>query len=105
VDTTTTVTDEPQAHRYVIVADGDVAGYTQYRTRPGLVAFVHTEIDQRMEGRGLGGTLISAALADARAKGLAVLPYCPFVNAYIKRHPEYRHLVPRDEWEAFGLDA
>jgi predicted GNAT family acetyltransferase len=87
----------------VISVDGEPAGFAQYRDRGELIAFVHTEIDDRFEGQGLGGRLISHALDDARARELAVLPFCPFVNAYIERHPEYVELVPADLRTQFGL--
>jgi uncharacterized protein len=105
MDATTTVRDNAPAHRYEVAVDGEVAGFVQYRARPGLIALIHTEIDGRMGGRGLGSTLIGAVLEDARAKGLAVLPFCPFANAYIKRHPEDRDLVPREYWGEFDLGA
>jgi predicted GNAT family acetyltransferase len=88
------VRDDAEHERYVINAGGEVAGFVQYRRRPQLIAFVHTEIDPAFEGRGLGGRLVGSALDAARADGLAVLPFCPFVNAYIQRHPAYGDLVP-----------
>ena len=88
------VRDNPGSQRYEIMADGVVAGFAQYRLRPGLIAFIHTEVDEAMTGRGLASTLIASALQDARARSLAVLPFCPFVNAYIQRHAEYADLVP-----------
>jgi uncharacterized protein len=97
------VADDRDGERYVISVDGKPAGFAQYRDRGELIAFVHTEIDDRFEGQGLGGRLISHALDDARARGLAVLPFCPFVNAYIERHPEYVELVPADLRTQFGL--
>jgi predicted GNAT family acetyltransferase len=103
VDTAVAVTDHPEQERYEIAADGALAGFAQYRARPGLIAFVHTEIDPRFEGRGLASQLIRAALDDSRAKGLTVLPFCPFVNGYIERHPEYADLVPDAFREKFGL--
>jgi uncharacterized protein len=103
VDTAVAVTDNEAQQRYEITADGELAGFTQYRRRPAMIAFVHTEIDPRFEGCGLGGRLVSAALDAARADGLAVLPYCPFANAYIKRHPEYVDLVPEHARAKFGL--
>jgi predicted GNAT family acetyltransferase len=99
----TTVRDNAAEERYEIAADGEVAGFVQYGLRPRLIAFVHTEIDQRMEGKGLGGVLVQGALDDARERGLAVLPFCPFVNGYIKRHAEYQDLVPEGYREEFGL--
>jgi predicted GNAT family acetyltransferase len=97
------VTNNPEEHRYEVRADGVLAGYTIYRERPGLIVFVHTEIDPRFEGRGLASRLIGAALDDSRAKGLTVLPFCPFVNGYIARHREYVELVPDAFRARFGL--
>lgn len=97
------VRDNPDEQRYEIHVDGRLGGFAQYRVRPGLLAFIHTEIDEAFEGQGLGSTLVQQALDDARAKGVAVLPFCPFVNAYIHRHPEYTDLVPETHREAFGL--
>jgi hypothetical protein len=95
--------NEPDERYEVVLSDGRVAGFTQYGRRPGLIAFVHTEIDERLEGQGLGSTLIRGALEDARAGGMAVLPFCPFVNAYIQRHREFADLVPEAYRAEFDL--
>jgi predicted GNAT family acetyltransferase len=88
-----TVDDNREEHRFEVRSDGELAGFTIYESRPGLIVFIHTEIDQRFEGQGLGSTLVAGALDAARRDGQAVLPSCPFVNGYIERHPEYRDLV------------
>jgi uncharacterized protein len=97
------VRDDREAGRFVITVDGEPAGFAQYRDRGRALAFVHTEIDDRFEGQGLGGRLISAALDDVRSRGLAVLPFCPFVRGYIARHGEYLDLVPTTQRSQFGL--
>jgi predicted GNAT family acetyltransferase len=97
------VANHPEEHRYEVRADGELAGWTIYRERPGLIVFVHTEIDQRFEGQGLASQLIRAALDDARDRELQVLPFCPFVNGYIARHREYAELVPEAFRSRFGL--
>jgi predicted GNAT family acetyltransferase len=97
------VRNNPDEQRYEAIVDGELAGFTAYHARPGLIAFVHTEVDDAFEGGGVGSTLVRAALDDARRQGLDVLPFCPFVNSYIDRHPEYAGLVPESRRQAFGL--
>jgi uncharacterized protein len=98
------VADDRENERYIAATgDGDIVGFTEYRLRPGLIAFVHTEVDDRMTGQGVGSKLIGAALDDVRAKGLAVLPFCPFVNGFVERHREYADLVPAEYRGPFGL--
>ncbi len=103
VSATITTADAAERERYEAHADATLAGILQYRRRPALIALVHTEVVPAFEGQGVGGALARAALDDARAGGIAVLPFCPFVNAYIQRHPEYADLVPANLREQFGL--
>ncbi len=97
------VVDAPERKRFEATVDGEVAGFLIYRRRPGLLALIHTEVEDRFEGRGLGGRLARFALDQARAEGLAVLPFCPFVNAWMKRHREYVDLVPAEYRANFDL--
>jgi len=87
------VVDNPERHRYELRLDETVAGVIQYATEPGAVVLVHTEVAPWAEGEGLGSTLVAGALEDIRARGLEVVPLCPFAAAYIERHPEYADLV------------
>jgi predicted GNAT family acetyltransferase len=82
--------------RYEVAVPGGLA-FTAYRLEPGRIVFTHTEVPKAAEGHGVGQELVRFALDDARARGLAVVPLCPFVAAFIERHPEYRDLVARDE--------
>jgi predicted GNAT family acetyltransferase len=88
-----TVADNPEDRRYEIFVDGARAGFATYRLSPGLIAFIHTEIDPALERQGLGTRLVRAALDDARSRGLAVRPVCPFVVDFVERNPEYADLV------------
>lgn len=87
------VTDQPQRLRYEITVDGERAGFTQYADHHGVRTFVHTEIDDRFEGMGLASRLIHDALADVRARGMTIVPQCPFVRSYVERHPEVADLL------------
>jgi len=87
------VFDDDEGSRYVIEVDGKQAGFADYRIRRGRHLFVHTEIDASFEGRGFGSTLARGALDDVAAKNGSVVPICPFIRAWIERHPDYQHLV------------
>ena len=87
------VGDNADALRYEALVDGEVAGYIAYRLQPGLITLLHTEVDPAFEGHGVGSRLVAAALDDIRSRGLSIQPFCPFVRAYITRHPEYADLV------------
>jgi thioredoxin reductase (NADPH) len=98
-----TVTDASDRRRFEIAIDGAVLGFAEYRRRPGVISFTHTEIDPAHNGEGLGTLLVKAALDTARAEGLAVLPYCPFVQGFINRHRDYLDLVPAERRAKFAL--
>jgi predicted GNAT family acetyltransferase len=100
-----TITDASSRRRFEIEVDGVVAGFVDYRRRPGVISLTHTEIDPSHEGEGLGTLLVKAALDRARAEGLAVLPYCPFIQRFIGRHREYLDLVPAERRAMFALDT
>jgi uncharacterized protein len=85
------VRNNPAELRYELVVDGHVAGEILYRTTRDAVALVHTEVSPALEGQGLASQLVSAALDDIRGRGLRVIPICPFVRAYIRRHAGVRH--------------
>lgn len=89
----TEVVDRPERNRFEILADGKVAGTATYALREKTITFSHTEVDDAYEGKGIGSTLVKAALDSARERGLTVRPACPFVKAYIERHPDYQDLV------------
>ncbi len=97
------VRDAPARRRFEIVVDGDVAGFALYREHGDRIAFTHTEVSDRYEGRGLAARLVASALDEVRARSKSVLPYCPYVRRYISRHPEYVDLVPLDVRAEFDL--
>lgn len=86
------ITDNRAASRFELAEDGATA-VAEYRLGDGTITFTHTVVPPALEGRGIGSRLVKAALEAARERGLAVVPHCLFVAAYIERHPEYRELL------------
>jgi predicted GNAT family acetyltransferase len=87
-----TVRDNPERHRFELDADGHVA-FSNYRREGGVLTVLHTEVPAALNGRGIGSALVRGLLAIARGEGLKVRPVCPFVKAYIGKHPEYGDLL------------
>jgi predicted GNAT family acetyltransferase len=82
------IRDNPDEARYEIREDGALAGFAEYRIDHGRITLRHTEIEESRSGRGLGGRLVRAALADAQRRGLAVVPVCRFVALIIRQEPD-----------------
>jgi predicted GNAT family acetyltransferase len=98
------VRDAPADHRFEVRVGDDLAGVATYRLLEGSTyAFDHTEVGPPFEGRGLADRLVTAALDEVRSRGGSVLPYCPYVRAWLGRHPAYVDLVPADDRDRFGL--
>ncbi|HET7924159.1 MAG TPA: GNAT family N-acetyltransferase [Rhodanobacteraceae bacterium] len=89
---TIAIRHEPEARRFV--ADvGDETAYITYRELDGqILELDHTYVPREFRGGGVASQLTVHALEYARERGCRVLPSCPFVAAYIERHPEYREL-------------
>ena len=86
------VRDNPAANRFELdVAGGTAVAY--YRAAPGRITITHTEVPTALRGRGIGSVLVRGALELARTQGLKVASGCPFVSAYLGKHPEFNDLL------------
>ena len=81
------VRDHREASRFELVKDGHVAFLT-YERRPDAFVLVHTEVPPGLQGTGVGTRLVRGALELARAEHRRLIVRCPFVRAYLKKHPE-----------------
>jgi predicted GNAT family acetyltransferase len=96
VETDPRVVNNPEQRRYELWLGATCAGFIDYLSEPGTILLIHTEVDPTFEGQGLGGRLVAGALDDLGARDLKVVPLCPFVRTYLRRHPEYADLVVND---------
>ena len=79
-------------HRYELTVDGHLAA-TYYEVADNIISFIHTEVPPELGGKGIGSKLVKGALDQVRADGLKVIAQCPFVKAYIDKHPDYANLL------------
>jgi len=87
-----TVTNSEEAQCFETSVDG-LRAFIAYRRFPGRIVFTHTEVPPPLEGKGLASKLARTALEFARVSHLRVVPLCPYVSSFIRKHSEYRDLV------------
>jgi predicted GNAT family acetyltransferase len=97
------IVDAPEQSRYEARIDEQVAGFVEYRRHPEVIEYNHTEVLGEFEGQGIGGTLARGVLDAAKADGKVVIPNCPFIAGWIKRHPEYGEILPVAQRARLGL--
>ena len=80
------VVDNAAAERFELVVDGQTA-FLKYERTKGRLALIHTEVPAALRGHHIGDRLVKGALDAARAEGSRIVPVCPFVRAYLQKHP------------------
>lgn len=90
----TSVIRNDDAHRYEVFYGTELAGFSVYEERGDRVVFIHTEIDESFGGKGLGSILARHAVEDVIARQRVIVAQCPFIAAFLAKHPEYdAHVV------------
>lgn len=88
------VIDNKESKRFEHHVDGNIA-FVDYILAKGKIFLTHTEVPQGLEGKGIASGLVKSVLHEVKDRDLTLVPMCPFVAAYIKRHPEWKELVLR----------
>lgn len=78
--------------RFELNIDGSLA-FIEYREKPGAIALIHTEVDPALEGKGAGTAIVEKTLEYIEGNGLKLIPLCPFVASYLKRHPGWQRII------------
>ena len=81
--------------KYTIAVDGETVGLAAVADHDNQRVFYHTEVDERFGGRGLATILVGEALEATRAEGKRVVPVCPMVADFIKKHPEFSDITDK----------
>ncbi|HUO23765.1 MAG TPA: GNAT family N-acetyltransferase [Caulobacteraceae bacterium] len=91
-ESSTGVVDNAERQRFELPVQGRIA-FADYRTRPGLVLIDHVETPVELRGGGVAAQLMQGLLEIVRARGLKIVPLCPYADAYIRRHANYQDLL------------
>jgi predicted GNAT family acetyltransferase len=87
------ITHNPLRNRFEAHVDGELSRL-EYRLQDGVMDIHHTEVPASLGGRGIGGKLVEAAVAYARAHGLQVRASCSYAHHWMERHPASRDVMP-----------
>jgi len=90
------VTHNEEARRFEATVDGLLSLIT-YRRLPDRIALLHTEVPPPLQRNGIAAKLTRAALDFARAHHLRVVPLCPYVASFLRKHRGYQDLVSADD--------
>ena len=88
------VKDNPASHRFEAVVEGKTA-FIDYKLKDDEMKVLHTEVPKELEGRGIAGTMTRQVLEYIDTHHLQLIPLCPYMKSYLKKHPEYEHLVKK----------
>ena len=91
--TDTRVVRNDQENRYEVWSGDALAGFAEYLERGDRTVFTHTEVDDAFSGQGLGKELAAEALDDVVRRGRTIVPLCPFIAAYVRKHTQYEPSV------------
>ena len=87
------VRDNPHHHRFELETDGKLSILVYQKIDDETLALIHTEVDPSLEGKGVGSHLVEGVLEYIERNNLKIVPLCPFVAAYLKRHPDWNRVV------------
>jgi predicted GNAT family acetyltransferase len=95
--------NDADRHRFEAMSAGKVAGFVEYNVLSQSIMLTHTEVAQEFEGKGVGGFLARESLVAARAMGKRVIPACPFIASWLRKHRDFLDLVEPDVQRAYKI--
>jgi predicted GNAT family acetyltransferase len=79
--------------QFELVTDGKLSIVAYQKVDDETLALTHTEVDPSLEGHGVGSKLVEGVLQYAEQNDLKIVPLCPFVGVFLKRHPDWNRVV------------
>jgi hypothetical protein len=95
--------DNPEKHRFELRVGGELAAFSEYNVLKTGLLFTHTEVLPTFEGRGIGSAMAQHALDEVRRRSQLAIPVCPFIAAFLRKHPDYQDLVSAESRRAYRI--
>ena len=95
-------TRNDELHHYELHVGGQLAVQIRFIDEPGHVDFIHTDTDEKFQGQGLAKVLAHFALDDVVASGKRIIPNCPFMYRYLRKHDAYNQYIDWPEQPPAG---
>lgn len=95
--------DNEEKHRFELRVGGELAAFSEYNVLKNGLLFTHTEVDPAFEGRGIGSAMARSALDEVRRRSTLAIPVCPFIAAFLRKHPDYQDLVSPESRRAYRI--
>ena len=90
-------------HRLELEVQGNIA-FIEYKLDGDTLFLIHTEVPAALEGKGAGSAIVQKALQYAKANNYKIVPICPFVQSYLKRHKEWHDIIVQTAQKLFNGD-
>jgi predicted GNAT family acetyltransferase len=87
-----TLKDNTELNRFELEVEGSTA-FVEYKRSKDWLFLNHTEVPQAIEGKGVAGAIVQKTLQYAKDNNYRIVPICPFVQSFLKRHPEWNEIV------------
>lgn len=81
-----------EKRHFEIAVEGHIA-LIAYREHENIISLIHTEVEPKLEGKGAATAIIEKTLDYLETNNYKLVPLCPLVFAYIKRHPDWKRIV------------
>ena len=87
------ISERPAERRFEAHANGELVGFVDYIPLPGKIIATHTEVFDQFESMGYASQLVRGMIEQLRADGRLLQPLCPYISAWLDRHPDQADIV------------
>lgn len=88
------ISENLEKKRFEVVVENKTA-FIEYIRAENKMYLTHTEVPRELEGKGIASGMVQQVFQRIEKEELKLVPLCPFVAAYLKRHPEWHTILAK----------